>query len=146
MRLSQPPPSPVTCHPNTGNYVMILTCPVRVARLSKAHVCEMLRCMPYRSCTPVRWCQTFEVRSRNPVSSSVISIYLWSELTYIDTKFPSARCHLADVLCSACGTTPLCHLSLTDGLWKRHAYERHAYEMAPVRGTPMRDTPVGWLL
>ena len=27
-------------------------------------------------------CQTFVVRSRNPISSSVISIYLWSELTY----------------------------------------------------------------
>ena len=25
MRLSQPPPSPVTCHPNTGNLRMILT-------------------------------------------------------------------------------------------------------------------------
>src|SRR5947209_8632509 len=55
----------------------------------------------------------FGVRSRNPISSSVISIYLWSELTYIDIKFLSARCPLADVLSSACGTPPLCHLSLT---------------------------------
>jgi hypothetical protein len=57
-------------------------------------------------------CQTFVVRSRNPISSSVISIYLWSELTYRH-KNPISRCPLADVLCSACGMPPLCHLGLT---------------------------------
>jgi hypothetical protein len=31
-------------------------------------------------------CQTFGVRSRNPISSSVVSIYLKSELTLTDTK------------------------------------------------------------
>jgi hypothetical protein len=53
------------------------------------------------------------VRSRNPVSSSVILIYLWSKLTLIDTKILPARCPLADVLSSACGTPPSCHLGLT---------------------------------
>jgi hypothetical protein len=60
----------------------------------------------------VKICQTFGVRSRNPVSSSVISIYLWRADIYRH-KILSARCPLADVLCSAYGTPPLCHLSLS---------------------------------
>jgi hypothetical protein len=38
-------------------------------------------------------CQTFVVRSRNPIFSSVLSIYLWNELTCIDTNS-----HRPDVL------------------------------------------------
>ena len=58
----------------------------------------------------------FRVRSRNPVSSSVISIYLLRK-ERADTygyKILSARCALADVLSSACGTPPPCHRGLTN--------------------------------
>jgi hypothetical protein len=43
----------------------------------------------------------------------VYHFYLPMERADIDTKILSARCPLADVLCSACGTPPLCHLGLT---------------------------------
>jgi hypothetical protein len=56
------------------------------------------------------------VRSRNPVPPSVISIQLRSELTLTDTKIPSARSPLADVLSSACGTPPPCHLDVRQPL------------------------------
>ena len=49
----------------------------------------------------------FGVRSRNPISSSVISIYLKSEQTLIDTKN-----FYRPVLGSACGTPPTCHLDV----------------------------------
>ena len=62
--------------------------------------------------SPLSYCQTFVVKPRNPVSSSVISIYLRSELTYIDTKILSAGCPLGDVLGSACGMPPPCHLDV----------------------------------
>jgi len=62
------------------------------------------------------------VRSRNPVSWSVHSIYLRSELTH-RYKFLSARCPLADVLGSACGTPPPRHLGLTVCYLNRDAVE-----------------------
>ena len=84
------------------------TCPTRIV-LSKALVVRKIANNVYGSPRCVR---LFVVRLRNPVSSSVISIYLRSELTLIDTKILSARCPLADVLGSVCGTPPPCHLDV----------------------------------